>query len=87
MNQKQPVRDDFHKIRQRLLDAGYREKDVTFSTGRAACLGLLCALPFAALPLLTYRLTLVHQAHLAGHLRPLLLYRPGFDRRLLGLRP
>lgn len=64
MTQKQPVRDDFHKIRQRLLDAGYREKDVTFSAGRATCLGLLCALPFAALPLLTYRLTLVHQAHL-----------------------
>lgn len=64
MTQKQTARDDFHKLRQCLLDAGYREKDVTFSAGRATCLGLLCALPFAALLLVVYRLALIHRAHL-----------------------
>ena len=64
MTQKQTAREDFHAFRQRLLDAGYREKDVTFSAGRATGLGLVCALPFAALLLVVYRLALVHRAHL-----------------------
>lgn len=64
MTQKQTAREDFHAFRQRLLDAGYREKDVTFSAGRATGLGLVCALPFATLLLVVYRLALVHRAHL-----------------------
>ena len=55
---------DFDRIQANLKANGYREKDVTISSGRAMVLGVACALPFVLLLGLWYRFALIERAHL-----------------------
>jgi hypothetical protein len=55
---------NFEKMKAQLCENGYREKDVTTTSGRAMAYGVLYALPFVLVFGLMYRLLLVERAHL-----------------------
>lgn len=56
--------EEFEKMKSQLRERGYREKDVTFSSGKAMVLGVLYALPFVILFGLLYRFLLIERAQL-----------------------
>lgn len=56
--------EEFEKTEVQLRDKGYREKDVTLSSGKAMGFGLLYALPFVLILGLLYRFLLIKKAHL-----------------------
>ena len=53
-----------NRVQDDLKGNGYREKDVTISSGKAMVLGVACALPFVVIFGLSYRLVLIGRAHL-----------------------
>lgn len=55
---------DFEKMKAQLHENGYKEKDVTITSGKAMSLGVLYALPFVIVFGLLYRFFLVGRAHL-----------------------
>lgn len=55
---------EFQKMKTQLLEKGYHEKNVTITSGKAMCLGVLYALPFVIICGLLYRFLLIDQAHL-----------------------
>lgn len=55
----------FNRIQDQLKANGYREKDVTISSGKAMVLGVVFALPFIIIIGLLYRLVLIKRAHLS----------------------
>jgi len=55
---------DFEKMKAQLHKNGYKEKDVTITSGKAMSLGVLYALPFVIVFGLLYRFFLVGRAHL-----------------------
>lgn len=56
--------ETFEKIKAQLHEQGYREKDVTITSGKAMILGVLYALPFVIVFGLLYRFLLIKRAHL-----------------------
>lgn len=56
--------EDINKVQADLKENGYREKDVTISSGKAMVLGVACAFPFIMIFGLAYRFVLVERAHL-----------------------
>lgn len=56
--------ETFEKIKAQLHEQGYREKDVTITSGKAMILGVLYALPFVIVFGLLYRFFLIKRAHL-----------------------
>lgn len=54
----------FTEMRKQLLEKGYREKDVTMTSGKAMTLGLLYALPFVLVFGLFFRFVLLERAYL-----------------------
>ena len=54
----------FSKAQADLRANGYREKDVTISSGKAMVLGVICALPFIIILGLCYRFMLIERAYL-----------------------
>ena len=54
----------FSRVQAELKANGYREKDVTFSSGKATAFGVLYALPFITILGLAYRFLLLERAHL-----------------------
>lgn len=54
----------FSRVQAELKANGYREKDVTFSSGKATVFGVLYALPFITILGLAYRFLLLERAHL-----------------------
>ncbi|HIY01779.1 MAG TPA: DUF3267 domain-containing protein [Candidatus Blautia faecipullorum] len=56
--------EEFEKMKVQLHKNGYKEKDVTISSGKAMVLGLLYALPFVIIFGLLYRFLLIESAHL-----------------------
>jgi len=57
--------EEFEKMKVQLHDKGYKEKDVTISSGKAMCLGALYGLPFVIIFGLLYRFLLIERAHLS----------------------
>lgn len=57
--------EEFEKMRVQLHENGYKEKDVTISSGKAMILGVLYALPFVIIFGLLYRFMLIERAHLS----------------------
>lgn len=57
--------EEFEKMRMQLHENGYKEKDVTISSGKAMILGVLYALPFVIIFGLLYRFMLIERAHLS----------------------
>ena len=55
----------FSRVQAELKANGYREKDVTFSSGKATAFGVLYALPFITILGLAYRFLLLERAHLS----------------------
>lgn len=55
----------FNRIQDQLKANGYREKDVTISSGKAMVLGVVFALPFIVIIGLLYRFVLIKRAHLS----------------------
>lgn len=55
----------FNRIHDQLKANGYREKDVTISSGKAMVLGVIFALPFIVIIGLLYRFVLIKRAHLS----------------------
>ena len=55
---------NFERMKAQLCENGYREKDVTITSGRAMVYGILCAFPFVLVFGLMYRLLLVERAYL-----------------------
>lgn len=55
---------NFEKMKAQLCEKGYREKDVTITSGKAMAYGILCALPFVLVFGLMYRLLLMERAYL-----------------------
>ena len=55
----------FNRVRAELKANGYREKDVTISSGKAMVLGVVSALPFIVIIGLLYRFVLIEKAHLS----------------------
>lgn len=55
----------FSRVQAELKANGYREKDVTFSSGKATVFGVLYALPFITILGLLYRFLLLERAHLS----------------------
>lgn len=58
-------RKPFQALQRELQEAGYLERNITFSSARAITLGLLCALPFVALFGVIFRLFLIDRAQLS----------------------
>lgn len=58
--------ETFEKIKAQLHEQGYREKDVTITSGKAMILGVLYALPFVIVFGLLYRFWLIGRAYLFG---------------------
>lgn len=56
--------EEFEKMKVELHKKGYKEKDVTISSGKAMVLGVLYALPFVIVFGLLYRFFLIGRAHL-----------------------
>lgn len=54
----------FNKVQADLKASGYREKDVTISSGKAMILGVVYALPFIIIVGLLYRFILIERAYL-----------------------
>lgn len=54
----------FNKVQADLKASGYREKDVTISSGKAMVLGVVYALPFIIIVGLLYRFILIERAYL-----------------------
>ena len=54
----------FNKVQADLKSSGYREKDVTISSGKAMVLGVVYALPFIIIVGLLYRFILIERAYL-----------------------
>lgn len=54
----------FSRVQAELKANGYREKDVTFSSGKATVFGVLYALPFITILGLAHRFLLLERAHL-----------------------
>lgn len=50
--------EDFNRLQAGLKASGYRERDVTISSGKAMILGVVCALPFIIFLGLLYRFLL-----------------------------
>ena len=57
--------EEFEKMRMQLHENGYKEKDVTISSGKAMILGVLYALSFVIIFGLLYRFMLIERAHLS----------------------
>lgn len=57
-------RKNFEKVKEQLFEKGYKEKDVTFTSGKAMVLGVLFALPFVIVAGLLYRLFLLERSYL-----------------------
>ena len=57
--------EEFEKMKVQLQEDGYKEKDVTISSGKAMGLGVLYALPFVVIIGLLYRFLLIERAHLS----------------------
>ena len=57
--------EEFEKMKVQLHEKGYKEKDVTISSGKAMGLGTLYALPFVIVFGLLYRFLLIERAHLS----------------------
>lgn len=57
--------EEFEKMKVQLNENGYKEKDVTISSGKAMALGVLYALPFVIIFGLLYRFLLIERAHLS----------------------
>lgn len=57
--------EEFEKMKVQLHEKGYKEKDVTISSGKAMVLGVLYALPFVIIFGLLYRFLLIERAHLS----------------------
>lgn len=57
--------EEFEKMKVQLHENGYKDKDVTISSGKAMGLGLLYALPFVVIFGLLYRFLLIERAHLS----------------------
>ena len=57
--------EEFEKMKRKLHEKGYKEKDVTISSGKAMILGVLYALPFVVILGLLYRFLLIEMAHLS----------------------
>lgn len=55
----------FRRAQAELKALGYREKDVTISSGKATVLGIVYALPFVITWGLLYRFLLIERAHLS----------------------
>lgn len=55
----------FNRVQAELRASGYREKDVTISSGKAMALGVVFALPFIVIIGLLYRLVLIERANLS----------------------
>lgn len=58
-------REKFEKMRAQLRGKGYKEKNVTISSGKAMTLGVLYALPFVIIFGLLYRFLLLERAYLS----------------------
>lgn len=56
--------EEFQKMKAQLLEKGYKEKDVTITSGKAMVLGVLYALPFVVIIGFLYRFLLMDRAHL-----------------------
>lgn len=57
--------EEFEKMKVQLHEKGYKEKDVTITSGKAMTLGVLYALPFVIVFGLLYRFLLIERAHLS----------------------
>lgn len=57
--------EEFEKMKAQLHEKGYKEKNVTISSGKAMVLGVLYALPFVIIFGLLYRFLLIERAHLS----------------------
>lgn len=57
--------ETFNRVQAELKASGYREKDVTISSGKAMVLGIVYALPFVITLGLLYRFLLIERAHLS----------------------
>ena len=57
--------ETFNKVQAELKARGYREKDVTISSGKATVLGVVFSVPFIVMIGLLYRLVLNERAHLS----------------------
>lgn len=57
--------EEFEKMKVQLHEKGYKEKDVTITSGKAMTLGVLYALPFVIVFGLLYRFFLIERAHLS----------------------
>ena len=57
--------ETFNKVQAELKARGYREKDVTISSGKATVLGVVFSVPFIVMIGLLYRLVLIERAHLS----------------------
>ena len=55
---------DFQNMQANLKAAGYKKRNVTISSKRAAILGGLSVLPLVAVLAVIYRMTLIDRAHL-----------------------
>ncbi len=56
--------ENFEKMKAKLNEKGYKEKDVTITSGKAMVSGLFYGLPFVIVFGLLYRFFLVKRAHL-----------------------
>ncbi len=56
--------EELEKMKVQLQEKGYKEKNVTISSGKAMGLGVLYALPFVIIFGLLYRFLLIERAHL-----------------------
>ena len=56
--------EKFQEMRGRMLEQGYKEKNVTFSSGKIMATGLIAALPIVIILGMIYRFFLIDRAHL-----------------------
>lgn len=56
--------EEYEKMKVQLHEEGYKEKDVTITSGKAMVLGVLYALPFVIILGMLYRFLLIDRAHL-----------------------
>jgi len=56
--------DEFQKMKTKLNESGYKEKEVTITSGKAMALGLLYSLPFVVILGLVYRFFMIDRANL-----------------------
>ena len=55
---------EFQKMKTKLNESGYKEKEVTITSGKAMALGLLYSLPFVVILGLVYRFFMIDRANL-----------------------